>query len=246
MILFRGADGRTLTTEDLRGVTGTFLYEVIGSGDVPQEARALHEQARQAGEEGDFKQALALLKEASLLAPHWPYPVYDTAYTLLLLRDFEGAREWYGKTLALSPRGFFTAITAFDCLEKEHRGDLPAGAYLAYLSLEWMQDPAARARAVRQVAEHTPYFAPIWKDVATLAENDSEKLAAFEQGLAANPDAETEGMLRINRALTLRRLGDRDVAVRMLGELALDRRSPIDIEHLAKYCLATMVFGELS
>jgi tetratricopeptide (TPR) repeat protein len=246
MILFRDEDGRTLTAENLRGVTGTLQYEVMGTRDVPEEARALHQQARQAGGNGDYMQALALLEKASLLAPHWPYPVYDTAYTLLLLKDFNRAREWYRKTLKLSPRGFFTAITALDCLEKERKGNLPAGTYLAYLSLEWMQDPAEKARAVRQLARQAPHFAPIWRDLAALTENDSEKLAAIEQGLAANPDAETEGMLRINKALTLKRLGDHDGAVRMLGELALDPESPFDIEHIAKACLATIVSSELS
>jgi hypothetical protein len=27
MVIFRGADGRTITMEDLRGVSGTFKYE---------------------------------------------------------------------------------------------------------------------------------------------------------------------------------------------------------------------------
>src|SRR5438132_1704574 len=77
MIIFRSADGRTLTLEDLQGVTGTFRYEIVGGTDVPTEAQLLHQQARQAGEQGDYTKALALLERASALAPRWPYPAYD-------------------------------------------------------------------------------------------------------------------------------------------------------------------------
>jgi tetratricopeptide (TPR) repeat protein len=154
------------------------------------------------------------------------------------MEDYDGARECYRKTLKLSPRGFFTAICALDILEKEHKGDLPTGTYLAYLSLEWMKDQGERARAVRKLVEQLPHFAPAWKDLAALADNDSDRLAALEQGLAANPDPETKGMLRINKALILKRHGDHDGAIRMLGELALDPNSPLDIEHLAKTSLA--------
>ena len=55
----------------------------------------------------------------------------------------------YRKTLELSPRGFFTAITALDTLNREQRGELPAGLYLAYLSLEWMDNPSERADVMR-------------------------------------------------------------------------------------------------
>jgi hypothetical protein len=41
----------------------------------------LHKQARQAGGAGDYKKAITLLERASSLAPAWPYPVYDAAFT---------------------------------------------------------------------------------------------------------------------------------------------------------------------
>lgn len=241
MIVFRGADGRTLTLEELKGVTGTFRYEGIGDMNVPGEARALHQQARQAGGQGNYKKALELLAQASALAPQWPYPVYDAAYTRLLMKDFDGAREDYRKTVQLSPRGFFTAITALDTLDREKKGDLPAGIYLAYLSLEWVQDPAQKTKAVRQLVEHLPQFAPGWKELAALTNDDDERLAALEKGLAANPDAETKGMLLINKALALNLRGDHDGAVRLLGEVALDPNSMLDTEHMAKASLALLV-----
>ena len=127
MIIFRGPDGRTLTMEDLRGVTGTFRYEIVGSSDVPAEAQALHQEGRRAGAQGDYRMSLMLLKRASSLAPQWPYAVYDAAYTHLLMKDYDGAREYYRETVKLSPRGFFSAITALDTLEREQKGDLPTG-----------------------------------------------------------------------------------------------------------------------
>ena len=154
VIIFRGADGRTITMEDVRGLTGEYQYEIIGSKDIPAEAQSLHQQARQSGGKGDYEKSLALLDRASGLAPQWPYPVYDKAYTLLLMKDYESAREYYRKTIILSPRGFFTAITALDTLEKEKKGALPTGTYLAYLRLEWIEDREQKIRAAERVNDY--------------------------------------------------------------------------------------------
>src|SRR6202007_2452068 len=48
-VRFRGADGRTLTLNELQGVNGQVQWEVVGGANVPSEARTLHESARQAG-----------------------------------------------------------------------------------------------------------------------------------------------------------------------------------------------------
>lgn len=239
-IVFRDATGRTLTMADLDSAGGTFRYEVVGSENIPAEASALHEQARQAGANGDYPQAIALLQQASNLAPAWPYPVYDTAFTYLLMEDDVHALEGYRKTLELAPRGFFTAFTGAHTLEREARGELPAGTYLAYLSLEWLDDPAKKAQAVGQLAVRVPGFAPIWKEKSFLAATDDDALADIERGLAANPDAETRGLLLINKALNLHRRGRHDEAVRILGELALDPATTLGNEHLAKASLANI------
>jgi Flp pilus assembly protein TadD len=225
---------------DLRGATGTFRYEILGKSDVPVEAESLHQQARQAGGAGDYKNAISLLERAANLAPAWPYPVYDTAFTYLLMKDAESARKYYRKTVELSPRGFFTALTALDTLDREAKGDLPTGTYLAYLSLEWMDDAGKKADAVRQLVKRVPRFAPAWKELALQARTDADKRTAIEKGLAANPDGETKGILLINKALDLDRNGDHDGAVRMLGELALDPASTYATEQLAKFTLASI------
>jgi tetratricopeptide (TPR) repeat protein len=240
VVIFRAADGRTLTMADLRGLTGTFQYEILGKDKVSAEAESLHKQARQAGGSGDYKKAITLLEQASRLAPAWPYPAYDMAFTYLLMKDAENARKHYRRAVELAPRGFFTAITALDALEREAKGDLPAGTYLAYLSLEWVDDAGKKADAVRQLVKRVPGFAPGWKELAMQTHTDAEKLAVIEKGLAANPDGETKGILQINKALVLDRTGDHDGAVRLLGELALDPASTFSTEHSAKVMLANV------
>jgi tetratricopeptide (TPR) repeat protein len=241
VIMFRGPDGRVLTMDDLRGLSGTFRYEIVGNFNVPTEAQLLHDQARQAGGSGDYKRALTLLQQARDLAPQWPYPVYDMAFTYLLMGDAENARTYYRKTVELSPRGFFEAITAVDALDREQKGDLPRGTYLKYLSLEWTGDPGKKIEIVHQLVAAAPGFAPGWKELQMFSKDDAERLVAIERGLAAHPDPETKGILQINQALILDRKGDRESAIRLLGELALDPTSSYATEHLAKAALANLL-----
>jgi len=151
----------------LLDVTGTIRYEIIGKGSIPRAAEALHQQAREAGGRGEYEKAIELLERASELSPEWPYPVYDRAFTHMLMNDFDAARTNYQKTLELSPRGFFAAITALHTLNRERNGDLPVGTYLAYVSLEWMKDAAKREHAVREMVKLIPQFAPAWKEFAS-------------------------------------------------------------------------------
>jgi tetratricopeptide (TPR) repeat protein len=239
-VVYRGSDGRVITQEELKNVSGNFKYEVVGGETVPNEAQQLHEQARAAGGRGEYDKAVALLQRASKAAPKWPYPVYDLAYTYLLKKDFDNARVYYRKTLDLSPRGFFTAITALDTLDREKKGELPAGLYFAYLSLEWMDNASEHDNVVRQLAERQPGFAPGLKERALLTDDDAERLQWIEKGLAANPDAETKGILLINKALLLNKRGEKDAAVKLLGQLALDPQSTFATEHLAKATLANI------
>lgn len=155
-------------------------------------------------------------------------------------RDDEMARTFYRETVELSPRGFFTAITALDTLEREAKGELPAGTYLAYVSLEWSDDAEKKSEIIRQMIERVPSFAPAWKEFALLQDGDEEKLAAIEKGLAAGPDSETEGILQINKALILNRKGRHDEAVDLLGRLAVDPASTFGTEHLAKATFANL------
>jgi hypothetical protein len=156
--------------------------------------------------------------------------------------DFNAARFFYQKTLELSPRGFFTAITALSTLDREKNGELPRGTYLSYVLLEGMETPQ-RESAIRALVEYLPQFAPGWKEFACLCDDDDERLEAIERGLEALPDAETKGMLEINKALVTNLKGKHAAATQLLGELALDPKSTFGTEHSAKAALSILLLN---
>lgn len=240
-LVFRDAAGRELTTADLAGFTGHFRWEVVGAEAVPPEAERLHQQARQAGEAGDYDQAVQLLDQAHEIAPDWPYPVYDTAFTHLLQGDAVRAEQYYTEVDRLAPRGFFTCKTSLYCLRRELAGGLPAGFCKAYATLEWVRDPAEKRAILQGIADRFPTFAPAWKELSNLLETPDACLEAVTRGLAAEPDGDTKGMLLIRHAGILHARGQSDEAVRILGELALDPAATLATENLAKYVLAQMV-----
>jgi tetratricopeptide (TPR) repeat protein len=236
--VFRGADGKTLTLDDLQPVSASFQYENIGRKDLPAEAEALHRQASQACETGDYDKAIALLERSIEMAPDWPYPTYDLACTYFLKGDFIAATKFYKKTVEMVPRGYFTAITALDTLQREQKGELPFGTYRTFVGLDEFEEPEERAAEVRKLVKGVPGFAPGWKELADVMTNDGERLSAIEKGLAAEPDPETKGQLLVGKAMILERQGNRQAAVRLLGELILDPYSTFATEQLARSNLA--------
>jgi tetratricopeptide (TPR) repeat protein len=240
-LIFKDTAGRLLTREDLKGVTGIVNWEISSTGSVPAEARKLHEAGRVAGQRGDSSAALANFERAALLAPHWPYPVYDAAFTFLLQRQYVKAHEYYRRVDQMAPRGFFTAKTAVHTLQRERAGTFPEGTYLQFLSIEWLENDAERMKAARAITEKVPTFAPGWKARSSLEPDARTRLAYVEKGLALEPDAETRGFLLMNKAILLHESGRKAEAIAILGTLALDPASPIDVEVLAKKTLATMI-----
>jgi tetratricopeptide (TPR) repeat protein len=236
-LVFRDARGHLLTAEELQAATGTFRYEASDGEIVPPEAKSLHQQAREAGARGHYDEALALLTKAADLAPRWPYPVYDRAYTHLLMKNFDDALSDYRRTAGLAQRGFFTTFTAIDTLAREQTGEFPQGLYLAYLMLEPIKDPAQRRDLLRQFVEKYPRFAPGWQKFADLVENPADRLEAIDKGLAAEPDRDTKGMLLINKALVLESSGNHDEAARLIAAVAADPDSTLATETLAKAML---------
>jgi tetratricopeptide (TPR) repeat protein len=240
-LVFRDAAGRQLTTDDLQGVSGKVRWEVIGGGAIPAEASRLHAEGREAGGRGDYLRALNLLEQAHRLAPDWPYPVYDTAYTYLLQGNVTKAEEYYAEVDRMAPRGFFTAKTSLDCLRRERAGALFPGFCQAFAPLEWMDDKSGKRALLEGIVEKFPAFPPAWEELSSLLEDADARLRAITRGLEHDPDLETKGMLLINRALVLHRRDDRDGAVKILGELALDPQSTLSTEALAKATLAQVL-----
>lgn len=239
-LVFRDAVGRELTARDLEGYTGRVRWEVIGADDVPLQASRLHQDAREAGGRGDYARALDLLDQARDLAPRWPYPVYDAAFTYLLLGEPGMAEELYEHVDEMAPRGFFTCKTSLDTLRRERAGELFPGFARAYATTEWMA-PREKKKLLAGIVDKFPEFAPAWKDLSMLLDGDTSMLHAIEQGLRGRPDAETRGVLLINKASILARRDDRDTAIAILGELALSPGSTLATEHLAKATLAALI-----
>jgi tetratricopeptide (TPR) repeat protein len=206
------------------------------SSDISEEAHRLHQEGRAAGSSGDPVRAIELFHRAHQLAPEWPYPPYDMAFTYLLHDYLEQAETWYAKVDELAPRGFFTAKTSLDTIRRERRGELFDGFSKAFALLEW-EPEEARRKALGEITQQYPAYAPAWKDLALLLDEDGERLQALECGLAASPDDETYGLLVLNKALVLDRRGARKDAVRLLRALLADPRCTEGAEAMASMTL---------
>lgn len=239
-IIFKDSSGHILQEADLANVTGQVNYEMPGKKNVSPEASTLHQEARALGQAGKYDLSISKLQQAITLEPDWAYPVYDLAYTYLLKGDFSNALEYYRKTNALSPQGFFTAKTALYALEGEERGIFPKGIYLAYLQIEWANDATQKLEIATAITEKVPDFAPAWKELACLQKNDAAREKAIEQGLSRNPDADTKGILLINKAILLNNQGKKEAAIQLLGNLIFSPDTTVGNVALAKFTLKSV------
>jgi tetratricopeptide (TPR) repeat protein len=240
-VVFHSSNGRQLTESDIATATEKFDWAAIGSENISERARELHTAGRAEGQKGNYVRALELFKQASEEAPAWPYPVYDAAFTYLLQGDAANADRCYEQVDKMAPRGFFTAKTAVDCLRRERSGDVIPGTYKAFVALEWMDNDRKKQAVLEQIVKTCPKFPAAWKELAVLRPDDPAKLGAIAHGLSQNPDAETKGVLLINKAIILDRQGKRDAAIQMLGDLALDPESTLATESLAKFTLRNLL-----
>lgn len=236
--------GRVLTVDDLKLAEGEIQWEIPSERPVPEDAKALHQMGRSAGQSGDYSSALSYFDKASKLAPDWPYPLYDAAFTYLLMGDFENAFAHYRRVDEMAPRGFFTVKTAVDVLRKEETGELPQGIYLHFVGIEGETDPKKEYELLTALTERFPDFAPAWQKLADLEDDDRKKLAAINKGLDASPDPETKGFLLVNKAIIFANSGDQEGAIGLLGPMILDPMSPRDIEAIAKQTLAMILDSE--
>lgn len=217
-VVFRDSDGRTLLPEELPGGTGQCTWEIRDASPPHPDAQRLHEEGRAAGQKGDHDTAIALFTRAAGIDPAWPYPVYDRAFAHLLKHEFDAAIADYRKTLELSPLGYFVAATAADMLTREAAGEFPVGLYAAFATLEHLPAEAQRDVA-QQAVERFPSHALAWEVHARFLEDPSDKLAAIERGLLAQPDPDTRGSLVVQKALALHAGGERERALAILDPL---------------------------
>jgi len=236
-IVFRDSSGRVLTKDDLKDVTGRVDWSIVGGDNVPAEAEALQNQARIAGSSGEYARAIEAFNEAHDAAPRWPYPLYELAYTYELMGQPAKALPIYEQVVKLAPRGFFTALTSVDCLRREAAQEWPSGICKRYQMVEFAE-PAKRKAELEAIVAAAPTMAAAWKDLGTATDDDAQRIALFDKALASKPDAETRGIALSNKALALDRMGNRAEAIKILGELALDPVSPLDVAELSKMALA--------
>lgn len=230
-VVYRTEDGRVLTFADLRDHAGTFDLALLDPTDVPLRAKELHEEGRRLGSAGELEAAIAKFNEASQLCPEWAYPRYDLAHTYLLQDEDAKALEAYRQVDALVPRGFFTTKTAVWTLEREAAGAIPRGTYRAFLTHEWAEDNERRIQILEEVLSQAPGYPPAHQKLAYFLEDPEQMRWHLERGLEGDPDAETRGMLLLNKAA---RLDSSVEAERILCELALDPETTQLVEHFAK------------
>jgi len=239
-VLFSDSLGNTLSKKDLLNVTGKVNYEIIGIQNIDSKARMLHQEARKLGQVGKYDMSIVKLREAIKIQPDWAYLTYDLAYTYLLKGDFDNALLFYKKTDELEPNGFFTAKTAIYSLEGEKIGKFPKGLYISYLQIEWSDNLTEKIEIAKTITEQIPDFAPAWKELANLLDDETEKLNAIEQGLLRKPDAETKGILTINKAIILNNRGNKGEAKNLLGNLIFSPDVTLGNLELAKFVLKTI------
>jgi tetratricopeptide (TPR) repeat protein len=233
-VRIRNEEGRTLTLDELRTAQGRLKFDVSLDGNASPEANQLHQDGRAAGERGDHDTAQSLLTKAAEIAPTWPYPIYDRAFSYLLQHKFDLALRDYQRTLELAPDGFFTAEVAVDTLTRESAGELRVGFYAAFAMLEHMPKEQ-RASIVRQLVELLPSYAPSWNEHAQFVDDPRERLDVIQRGLAASPDRHTRGSLLVKKAHAMHSLGDPLAAMQLLQDLASDPTESLYTRALAEF-----------
>ena len=93
---------------------------------------------------------------------------------------------------------------------------------------------------LEDLVQELPTFAPAWKDLAALLDDDDARLAAITRGLAADPDRETAGVLQVNRALILDRRGQRADAIAIVTALIDDPDTTLAAEQFGRMVLSQL------
>ena len=237
-VVFRDDRGRMLELDDLDSARGRLEWEIRSHGAVPPDATALHRQGREAGSRGDYEDSVSTLTKAAALAPSWPYPVYDRAFTHMLKGDFDSALADYRRTIELAPDGFFTAAQSVDMLTREAAGEFPSGLYATFVTHGQVLAEVERRNIAEQIVEKYPGFTPAWEALADLVDDDSKRLEIIDRALATRPDRSTKGMLQIKKAITFSRVGESARAVSLLRQLSSDQESAPVTEAMARFALA--------
>jgi hypothetical protein len=253
-VVYLDASGRTITRLDLAPFQGKLDGEVVWwDKPVPPDALELQIEGRHAVRAGDYRTALGVFTEAHQIAPDWPSPVHDTAWVYLLMDENEQAIASYAQAAAMAPRGFYNVTQALDTLRREEMGSLPRGSYrkLVLLLIGPPSTNLEMRTALLELLETATEFPAAW---AALSQQVGARnkirmseapwlLEKIDYALSYEPDAQTRGHLLIDKALVTAQLSTarRDEAIQILGSLALDPGSPLDVEQTAKEVLVWLL-----
>lgn len=237
---FTDNDSRELKPEDLADYTGTVNWSIFDQKDIPEAAKTLLNKGREAGAAENFEKALRLFAQAAKIAPGWAYPIYESAFTHLMMNDLEKAERDYLEVQKLEPRGFFTYQSELDCVRRERSGEFKSGTCRTYVLLADMPGSSEKRALLQKLLDESPTLAPAWEKFAELCDTDQDKIAAIEKGVASKPDPHTRGTLLINKALILHRQGRHDEAITLLNRLVSDPDSSLDTVSGAKYAISNL------
>lgn len=240
---FVDSTGRHVSLEEVARGTGRYAWTIEDEDSVSDAAADQMHAGREAGEAGDMRRAMACFREAHRLSPRWAQPVYQGAWTALLLGDGALAESLYDWTDRMVPGGYWTTKEALDCLRREKSGEFPRGSYLRYAMFEFTDHDQRRDSLERMVKE-LPEFSPAWKDLAVLRDTTEGRAEAVKHGLASRPDRETHAFLLIHKAQLLEDEGLTDEAATLLEGLLNPTVGTLQTRSLARLRLLTMATQE--
>ncbi len=221
-VVYRSNDGRELSKAEIRAMQPRTIRDFLLLDRATPEADSLLREARQLGNANDLQACLKLISDAAALAPEWPQPFYDAAYTYLVNGDWESALFYYEKVDKLAPDGYLSTKAAAHTLKKELDSKLPEGFYRDFISIEQQRDPKQQEQEVRDLTGLVPNFGPAWRLLASLLPDPQARIAVIERGVTADCDPETLGLLRVNKAVALGQLGREEDAIQLLGDIMFD------------------------
>ena len=221
--VYSDARGNVLTMADVNSFPVNIPPPRGLSMNVPPEARQLLQMARQHGGAGEHAEFLNAARRAAEAAPEWPRPWYDMAYSHLQREEYDLAREYFLRVDELAPEGFLYTKSALHTLDREAAGTLPAGFFKDFTGMLQEEDITEREEKLLTLTQLAPNYCPVWNALAEISNDPNQKLAYIERGLTAQCDAETYGMLQLNKAIILSGFNQKDEAVRLLGELLFNK-----------------------
>jgi hypothetical protein len=129
-------------------------------------------------------------------------------------------------------------------LKKNSTKPTPEGLYVYLVSHEWEENDDDKRALLREILDVAPDLGAAYQKLANLTEDKHERLALIETGLSCDPDAETAGMLQLNKAAIVNLDGRRTEAIDLLARLILAPDTTSSNTAIAKAVLYDLHAGQ--